>query len=318
MSQEELLNKYTKLNNLFLRKTVFHVGVNAGFFSEYNNMILAVLYCLLHKLKFELYSKDANFGFEKGWEDYFEPFCKTQTNDFHSYYNYRFVTRFTDKEKRKIKIFKLLHFTRYFTQDLWYHMHKELWENVEDKWGKKYVIPELGIEGNLNEVCRSLVRMTWRYNKSTQDEISNMIQSLNLPDQYLGFHIRQGDKFVENTLLSPDKYIETAMKEFNIHSAFILTDDYTVIEELRSKYQDWNIYTLCTEEERGYFYEDFQKQNDKQVKRSSHLRLFASMDIIARSQCFYGTFTSNPGMYLGMRMPLNKCRGLDTETWIWR
>jgi len=318
MTSKELLGRYKKLNNSFLKKTVFHVGINAGFFSEYNNMILAVLYCILHKLKFELYSKDANFGFEKGWEDYFEPFCKTQTNDFHSYYNHRFVTRYTDKEKRKIKIFKLLHFARYFTQDLWYHMHKELWENVEDKWGKKYVISELGIEGNLNEVCRSLVHMTWRYNKSTQDEISKMIESLNLPDQYLGFHIRQGDKFTENTLLSPEQYIEAAMKEFNIRNAFILTDDYTVIEDLRNKYQDWNIYTLCMEEERGFFYEDFQKQNDKYVKRLSHLRLFASMDIINNSQCFYGTFTSNPGMYLGMRMPLDKCRGLDTETWIWR
>ena len=59
--------KYFEINNSFSQKLVYHLGSEAGFFSEYNNMILAMLYCLKHKIKFVLYSKDANFGFEKGY-----------------------------------------------------------------------------------------------------------------------------------------------------------------------------------------------------------------------------------------------------------
>lgn len=33
-------------------------------------MILVMLYCLQHKIQFKLYSRDANFGYEKGWTDF--------------------------------------------------------------------------------------------------------------------------------------------------------------------------------------------------------------------------------------------------------
>ena len=56
---------YQKVNEKFESVLVFHVGESAGFFSEYNCMILVMLYCLQHKIQFKLYSRDANFGYEK-------------------------------------------------------------------------------------------------------------------------------------------------------------------------------------------------------------------------------------------------------------
>ena len=53
---------YQKVNEKFESVLVFHVGESAGFFSEYNCMILVMLYCLQHKIQFKLYSRDANFG----------------------------------------------------------------------------------------------------------------------------------------------------------------------------------------------------------------------------------------------------------------
>ena len=55
---------------------IFHLGIDAGFFTEYTYMLHAMLYCLQHKIQFKLYSDDANFGWEKGWTDCFVPFCE--------------------------------------------------------------------------------------------------------------------------------------------------------------------------------------------------------------------------------------------------
>ena len=62
-------------NYSFKKVAICHIGIDAGFFCEYSYMLEIMLYCLEHQIQFKLYSKDANFGYEKGWRDYFEPFC---------------------------------------------------------------------------------------------------------------------------------------------------------------------------------------------------------------------------------------------------
>lgn len=102
----DLLSQYTKLNNSFKKKLVFRLGMEAGFFSEYNNMILAMLYCLEHKIKFTLYSKDANFGYNEGWNDYFLPFCEDVYHPVLKKYNHRYPGAYFSKSDRlKIKLY---------------------------------------------------------------------------------------------------------------------------------------------------------------------------------------------------------------------
>ena len=81
---------YNKLNNSFKKKLVFRIGESAGFFSEYNNMVLAMHYCLVNRIRFILNSKDANFSIHKGWEDFFKPFCKEYNYSLFQIYNLRF------------------------------------------------------------------------------------------------------------------------------------------------------------------------------------------------------------------------------------
>ena len=45
LNREEVLSNYIKLNKSFRRTLVFRMGDSGGFFSEYNGMILAMLYC---------------------------------------------------------------------------------------------------------------------------------------------------------------------------------------------------------------------------------------------------------------------------------
>ena len=86
------------------RKLLFYIGYDAGFFSEYNNMLLAILYCRRNNIQFYLSSKGANFAYSCGWRDYFEPFCKELNIPYQRIMNPRLEVPLPTKGKReKIK-----------------------------------------------------------------------------------------------------------------------------------------------------------------------------------------------------------------------
>lgn len=302
---------YEEINNSFKKKLVYHLGSDAGFFSEYNNMILAMLYCLKHKIKFELYSKDANFAILKGWKDYFLPFCEETEITLHSKLNYRHPQNNGLTNKIKRFFFKLFTRTNYLTSELWNNFHNKDFEN------EYFDIPALNIKGYTQEASNKLINITWRYNIQTENSINKIISQINIPEIYLGFHIRSGDKFIEHEEINVSKYMELAIQHSDIRDVFVLCDDYKVMIELRQRYSDWNFFTLCEENENGYKHSDFIKLNGEVKQRSLH-KLFTSMDVLSNSQLFIGTFSSNPGMYLGMRMEKEKVKGVDLEKWtIW-
>jgi hypothetical protein len=91
------IDDYKKLNDSFEKMCVYHVGLSAGFFSEYNSMILAMGYCLTHRIRFVLQGGHANFGDDKGWEDFFEPFCELDYNDKNKHYrtvNWKYAIKY--------------------------------------------------------------------------------------------------------------------------------------------------------------------------------------------------------------------------------
>ena len=159
-----------------------------------------------------------------------------------------------------------------------------------------------------------LIDLTWQYNLMTKRRVDDLIQSVNLPKDYIGIHIRQGDKVKEFKAFNYFEYIERAESLSKIRKAFILTDDYTVINKLRIKFRKWDFFTLCGEDEKGYSHNEFSKKN-LGFKDEKLVRLFSSIDILNNSKLFMGTFSSNPGMYLGMRRPKETCSGLDFNSW---
>lgn len=82
MDSVDLLNKYKELNESYKPILVYHVGIDAGFFSEFNDLIFMILYCLEHKIQFKLYSDDANFGIEKVGKIILSHSVKKCMNDF--------------------------------------------------------------------------------------------------------------------------------------------------------------------------------------------------------------------------------------------
>lgn len=307
---------YRKKNESFRKQVVFRIGINAGFFSEYNNMILSMLYCLNHQIRFKLCSKNANFDPVNGWEGFFEPFCE-EADCMHTHYktaNWRYAT----KQLLKGNLRALKNFIPYFT--FW---KKNLY--TQDIFGKardiplrkQFNIPELRINGDIRQACSRLIGLTWKYNTWTQLQVDAYRSSLHLPSEYIGMHIRGGDKFEEADILQAEQYMQKAISLSDLKHAFILTDDYTIIERLYANYPDWKFYTLCSPEERGYYYDQFMNEGEKE-KRDRTIKLFSSIDILAEATFFIGTYSSNPGMYLGMRMPAEKVFGIDFPHWrIW-
>lgn len=330
---ENLRDKYRALNDSFGKTLVFHVGAEAGFFSEFNNMICMMLYCLEHGIRFTTYSRDANFARGRGLGEYFGPWAGEATEDFHRRYNFRYIYTFgkalsalahgkvypmKSLLKRRVSVaiagargLKRRGKFDYWTWELWRSMRHMVLDP-----SRHYHIPVLGIDGNLGHACSVLAEIVWQFNPETQEKISTLRTKANLPAQTdASLHIRGGDKFIEAAPQTIGTYLEklgNVSGGRRIGSLFLLTDDYRIYEELRLKCPGVEVCTLCGTDERGYFHGTFsQGGNDRIIE--AHLRLFASVEQIRRSEAFVGTFSSNPGIFIGMLME-NSC-GVDYDTW---
>ncbi|WP_143544494.1 O-fucosyltransferase family protein [Salinimicrobium sediminis] len=305
----EVLVRYQQLNNSFEKKLTFHLGANAGFFSEFNNMVFAILYCLKNKIKFSLYSKGGNLAHIKGWQDYFLPFCEETKFFLHKRYNRRAY----QMENAKIwppVLLRSLTGNDYLTQDIWDSFRTREFESTS------FTIPELGIfNSTLPNAAKTIVEMLWRYNEPAATYIKEYKESVVLPDNFISMHIRAGDKTKENEIYNVENYMQETVKSGLSKNIFVLTDDYRSIKELRNNYPSWNFLTLCQPSEQGYIHAEF-LQLSKRDKYLRLLKLMASIDICASSEHFIGTYSSGPGNYLAMRMGEEKCTGIDYKKWL--
>jgi hypothetical protein len=302
------IDRYRRLNEQCDRKLYFHLGVNAGFFSEFNNMLLAILYCLDEGIQFVLYSADANFRTDKGWQDFFEPFCPETDDEFHGSNNYRWLKIYHPVRKAKLFFQKRRRGLDLLTHDVW-----RKFKNYRFA-AKRFVIPELGINGDVLEATRILHSVVWRFNAKTRQAVEARKTAIELPARYLGLHVRGGDKVMEHELFDEDRYIEKAKELSDLRDAFVLTDDYSVFERLTKRYPEWRFRTTCSPSERGYFHEEY-SMLDAKARAARLIGLFAAMDILAGAELFVGTFSSNPGMNMGMRMPEGRAHGIDYDSW---
>ncbi len=324
------LENYRKVNASYRKVLVFNFGAFAGFYSEYNNMLKAIAFCLVNKIRFKLYSKDAKFCPVKGWSDYFESFVDEVEDDIHLVLNKRVpddpyrTAFFSLYLKRKIKKIvgktnvkvsfsfydtylrnrrlKRKYGFRYFTFDLW---NDFVHINLNNK-----VIVESLYSGTYFGLIRELDKMIWRYNLEIKNKVQERISSLNLPKQFVAMHIRGGDKILEADLINWEKYVVTAYQvKVDCRNWFVFTDDYSIIESIKKDYPDYQLSSLCDSRERGYFYGDF--LNDKSTMVDKMIRMFASVDICKQAEFFIGTATANPFFVVFLAKDGKNCVSLD-------
>lgn len=312
----DIISKYQKINNSFKPKLIFHFGTGAGFYSELNNMILCMLYCLHHKIRFVLYSKDAYFSAGNGISEFYVPFCTESSFLFHHKFNQRnqpspYNIDLSIQLKNKCaltSIFLYKIFTgNYITSDVFYE-YRSFWFRAES-----FNIPELGVFGGTQKVAGQLINGLLKFNLEYDKKIKELIATINLPSDYAGLHIRGGDKIQERELYSINRYIDKLEALCPIKDIFVMTDDYRIYEELKLGYPQYTFYTLTETQEKGYNNTSFSKTSREEQKKSI-IKMFASVEILKNSEIIIGTYSANPGMYLGMIAP-DKMHGIDFDSW---
>lgn len=308
MNTTELLERYTELNNSYKKKLFFKFGTNqgSGFYSELNSLLLGVLYALHRKYKFVLYSKDAKFAFGKGWEEFFEPFCPTMNNRLLGYS----IGRGMGSRKEIVTSFyRLFNNANLFENNIFWYLHSNWFGETQ------FSIPELGIEGGIRDALKVLIPMIYRFNGKYTRLIDAFIDHVGLPKDYVSFHIRGGDKITEKELVRPQDYFNKAETVTDCRNAFVFTDDYAIYKKVRDDNPQWNVYTSAFEYENGFKLNEFSQKNEE-ILRKELVKIFSSVQIILNSELFYGTYSSNPGMFIGMQMDEDRMKGLDYEKWI--
>lgn len=166
-------------------------------------------------------------------------------------------------------------------------------------------IPGLGLFGSVQTVMRKFT------DALCQPAVPVVIPE-GLGDSYAAFHIRRGDKVLgtmvngqragaESEVTLPETYLGLLRRHApHISRVFVLTDDYTAIEELRMHAPGMHFETFCLPTERGYEQTEFDAMSDGD-KAAHGKRLVLETEIAIRSAIFVGGFKSNVARYITLR-----------------
>ena len=301
------LTSYQKVNESFARSMVYRVGIDCGFFVEMNYMVDAMLYCLAHHIKFQLYSEDANFGTGVGWNEYFLPFCEEVHEHFHRNYNFHRLPSWP-------RIMKLCRSQKSLGPVAWkvkktiktwigrivaYRTYREkvlLTQDIPLEPLQRYHIPELGIDGDYISTYALLARMIWQFHPDMRQKADTYKEVLSLPTIYAGVQIRGGDKVTETRLVD-GKSIISKLSLQDGKSLFILTDDYRLFLKAKEDFPNLELSTLCQKDETGYHHKRF-CQEDSQSKKNAISRLLISVDLLLSCTSFAGSITTGPCVFI--------------------
>lgn len=297
---------YKQLNESYKRKLIHHFGTGNGFYSELNSLLFSTLFCLQNKLRLELYSKDATFTFGNGWAEYFEPFCPEFKND---YIGKRISRDYINNHSDKHICYLYKIFTRNdILNDIYWYCRSGWFEHSH------FCVPELGIDGEIRQAMKVIIPIIYRFNDKYTAIIDQFIENLNLPDEYISLHVRAGDKVTERKLITPQDYLEKAKLHSDCHNIFVATDDYRIFEQFRDNNPEYTFYTSTSPKEKGYDQDKF-VQSSKDYVQHNLIEMFASIQVFLQSSLFVGTYSSNPGMFVGMQLD-ERMIGMDFDRWL--
>lgn len=305
---EELdLAAYRELNDSYGRRMVCRIGVDCGLFVEMNYMVDAMLYCLAHRIKFQMYSDDANFGTGVGWSEYFMPFCEEAHEAFHRKFNFHRMPSWR-------RILKLCRAQRSLCPVAWkikkgmltrigrlvalatYGERVLFAQDVRTERLQRIYVPELGIDDDYLGAFAKVARMVWRLNPYVQLHKEEYRQILSVPPVYSGVQIRGGDKITEAPLVD-GKIIVGKSGLQNGGCLFVLTDDYRQFLKARKDFPGLRFLTLCREDERGYYHKQFCGVEPSE-KKEAIVRLIVSVDFLLSCRSFVGSITTGPSVFV--------------------
>ena len=330
------IKQYQNVNESFQRRLIYHVGNNCGFFVELNYMLNAMLYCLEHGLRFQIYfdalssaghpprglstsqfsvlslshraHKHPPRGLPgEGWTEFFLPFCTEVHEPFHRRYNFhrppswRRIFRNTLRERSfRFVVWKLK--TMLLTvigHVKAYRVYGErvlLGQDVAPEPATYYHIPALGIQGDYYQAYGELARMVWRLRPEILAREAEVVQALRLPPHYAGIQIRGGDKSSEAQLIDGRPMV-AALAPADGDCVFVLTDDVRLLNDVRAAFPRVRFFSMCSPTDKGYDHQAFSKASP-QVRKDAIVRLLISVDLLLAARQFVGSITTGPSVFI--------------------
>lgn len=268
-----------------------------GFCSELNLLLLAILYCKEEGLDFALASRRWNSAYNVGWTDYFEPFCDEADSAIYLLDN--ILTKNTLLRKKLHSIQRAV-FRRKLSKEV--IINADIWDRI---WTHTFAERDFACFGervNCFDACRKVLSEIWRFNTGTKLHISKLIQAAHPgSQQYFTIHVRRGDKIEEAEYASIGKYMQIAQQTGSLsnHYRHVMSDDYSVIEQIRKDFSELNIITLCNESSRGHAQKVFNRENAA-ARNINTVTFLAELTMAAQAEFFVGTYTSNVARFVAL------------------
>lgn len=301
-----------------MRNKIIYSLSTRGMYSELFNLCLAIVYARHYHLELILNTWLWNSRTKKGWKDYFEPTLNCSNNPFSAQDKvYTNEKPWIGKIYYKPKEFFTFYY-RLFLNNL-YHIvfpHYLLTKDIfEDMRSKEFIYDILGKDA-FSSMASSFKQM-YILNKSTRNHLKQRIDGLSLPVDYIGVHIRRGDKITSKEMekMDLDLYINTIIKYKDISkNVYIATDDTSIINEINEKLclHGFNIFYNSLNLSTG-FNEAIFNHSSKQERREETLNVLLDMEVLIHSEFFIGTYTSNLSRVVPFFLGFNKCISLDND-----
>ncbi len=257
-------------SNIKKRTFLYIVWGGAGFCSEMNQILLAFAYSVATKRRFLIYSRAWNYG---NFADYFN---LPSTN----YYPQSINRIFLVEDNRKNDLIDHLITTRVGTQ-------------LKKFWLATRLVQSIPIK-------RRVAHYLW---KSMSNETFKFIETHRIRNlsNYIGIHIRKGDKKREARVIPLNKYIKgierILQKNKAIQQIFVASDDHNVVKELRQLKPTWNFVSIYDNNHQingrnGHFQGQFNRLSRQQ--KLNETRLFmCELQMLVNSEYVLCGMSSN-------------------------
>jgi hypothetical protein len=274
---------------------VWHLTTR-GFGSEINTLLLAKAYARARGFQFVLCSQRWNARFERGWGDYFEPSDREIVHpDPVDQESLRAVL--TNKWQRRVL----------FQSDVW----SEIWTQRFPSY--PLIDPRTNRPANdFWTAIRAEMAQVWRPSAAVLAQVARhqAMISKALGLRYSAVHIRRGDKTLEAPNTTIDSYLRHLTQPELPRHVFVMTDDFSVIEELRAAVPEFVFASLCLPSQQGHEQIAFNSQTASK-RYEETVRLIAELLIAANAERFFGTGTSNISRVLALLRGVDRVDSID-------
>ena len=290
-----MLGNYTQVNSGYGDPFLYSL-TKRGFYSEINNLLNVVLYGLVSRRK--LIIDQSHFaGGDLVWSDLYK----------------------SDLPLLEVDSYKSIHPAWIITG----HSSpgfKEIGSSVRrwHRYKRFFFLKPYGFHKNVFAAKRYLAR-------SLCQPLRPAKETYTLSGDYAAIHIRRGDKvngyisssgnmIVEGDDCPLGDYLACIRNTSpSVKLIFVMTDQYEVVQSLRSMAPELEIFTLCQNREKGYVQSEFNLLK-KQEKVLAIKRMILEVEIASNSQIFFGCYKSNVSRFVTLvhKNP-SRCFSVDSQ-----